>query len=710
MKFSLAWLRDLVDLPEEPATVASRLTAAGLAVEQVEEAGSDTVLDVEVTTNRVDAMNHLGLARELAAIFDRPLRMPDASPPEAAEPAAGAVRVSIADPGCHRYAARVVRGVRIGPSPAWLRARLEAIGGRSINNVVDVTNYVLWELGQPIHAFDFAKVGGREIIVRAARAGEKLVTLDGVERELDLETLVIADAAEPVGLGGVMGGQASEVTEATVEVLIESAHFSPKAVRRTARRLGMHTDASHRFERGSDPEMCAFAASRAATLIRQVAGGEVLAGVVDVRREPDRSWRLQGRLAQARLDRFVGIPVPPADVERWLTRLGFELEREGEDAWRVRVPSWRWYDFQSPRTAAGPGGGVGECWESDLFEEAARLLGLDAIPATLPATRGGDAPPSPAIIRRRQVARHLAACGYAEAIHYAFHDPVDAAKLPALKPGAPVELANPLSERYSVMRRSLLPGLVESARFNQRRGAAAVRLFEIGRVFFARSILHRPASGATPELPEEVEMVGLVAGGSVGSPWQRLAEIDFFDLKGAVEGLAAGFGVEIEARPAVLPGLLEGATAELLSRGEVVGYLGRLAEEEGCPLFVAELALPALGEGPAGLEVEASSRFPGVAADLTLTHGTEVPWAELAAAIEAHRPSILTGFELKDRYQGPGVPEGAVNTTIAFAYGAPDRSLTQEEVNAAHLALANQLESRYGWGSGGSTESGGIER
>ncbi len=690
MKFSLSWLRDYLPLPEEPGEVASRLTAAGLAVEQVEEAGEDTVLDVDVTTNRVDAMNHLGLARELSAIFDRPLRLPDAAPAEAAERTENAVSLAIEDAGCLRYAARVVRGVKIGPSPEWLRLRLEAIGARSINNVVDVTNYVLWELGQPIHAFDLSKVGGRKIVVRSARAGEKLVTLDGVERELASEDLVIADQAEPQGLAGVMGGQPSEVTEATVDVLIESAHFDPKAVRRAARRLGMHTDASHRFERGADPEMCAFAASRAAVLIRQVAGGEVLAGVADVRHDATRHWRLDGRLVQARLDRFIGVQVPPADVERWLARLGFGLERDGAEAWRVQVPSWRWYDFQPAREP-------GECYESDLFEEVARLLGLDAIPATLPATRGADAPPSPVILRRRQVARHLAACGFAEAVNYAFHDPAEAAMLPSLKPGSPaVRLANPLSERYSVMRRSLLPGLVLSARFNQRRGAPAVRLFEIGRAFFGRT---------EPGLPEEIELVGLVVGGTWGSPWQRSVEIDLFDLKGAVESVAAGFGVEIEARPAVLPGLVEGATAELLIDGEVVGYLGRLGEEEAYPLFAAELALAALGEGAADHQVEPPSRFPGVAADLTLTHSLAVAWSELVVTIDAEKPPTLLAFELKDRYQGAGVPEGAVNTTIAFSYGAKDRSLTQEEVNAAHLGLASELESRYGW-----ARDGGMDR
>lgn len=683
MEFSREWLADYVDVPADPRNLQRRLTAAGLNVEGLAAHGDDTVLDVDVTTNRPDCMSHFGLAREVAVVYGRPLRRPPATPAESGERIEDAARVVIEDlQGCPRYAARVVRGVRVGPSPDWLRRRLESIGLRSINNVVDVTNFVLWELGQPLHAFDLAKLAAGTIVVRRARAGETLVTLDGQERKLDPEMLVIADAEKAVALAGVMGGLESEVTEPTQDVLLESAHFDRRAVRTTARRLGMHTDASHRFERGSDPEICAEAASRAAALIAEVAGGTVLVGVLDVRDE-GREWSRRGRLDLARLDAFAGARIPPADAERWLTGLGFGVERNGGGVWNVTVPSWRYFDFQ-PRPEPPH-----EVYPQDLYEEVLRIYGLDNIQAALPAIPGADAPRPPHQIRRERLRRQLAASGYTEAVHFAFLDPALDAAFPSLRPEAkPLRLANSLSEQYSVLRRSLVPNLVETARFNQRRGLAAVRMFEIATVFY-----ERPDGG----LPDQPEHVGLVCGGKVGTPWERESELDLFDLKGVIEAVADAFGVRLSVRPAELQGLLAGNAAELLRGGEVVGYLGRMEEEEGYPLYVAELDTAALAEGEISLQVELPSRFPGVSADFTLTHALATPWAEIDGAIAELKPADLVSWQLKDRYRGPGVPEGAVNTTIAFHYNAGERSLTQEEVNERQLALSAELERRFGW-------------
>lgn len=687
MKFSWNWLRDYVELaPAGLAAgqeLAAKLTAAGLAVEYVEAEGDDVLLDIDVTTNRVDAMNHFGLAREIAVLLDRPLRFPDTAASESSETAASAVRVLIEDERCLRYTAKVVRGVKVGPSPDWLAARLAAVGVRSINNVVDVTNFVNWELGQPLHAFDFATITGATIRVRAGRDGEVLTTLDGVERKLDPDQLVIADDARAVGLGGVMGGLDTEVTATTTDVLLESAHFTPKAVRRTAKRHGLKTDASHRFERGADPEICALAADRAAHLIQKLAGGTVLTGVVDTRVRPVGAFRLSGQLELARLDRFIGVSVPRETVERWFKGLGFELLWGGKSGYGVTVPPWRYYDFHPVRPD-------GSCYEADLFEEIARLHGLDAIPATLPAISGIDQAPQLELLRRRAVADHLAAAGYAEAINFAFDDPTAAAALPTLRPEAgALRLANPLSASYSQMRRSLLPGLVESARFNVRRGAAATRLFETGNVFFGRE----------GELfPDEVEMVALVAGGTLGLPWERATELDFFDLKGALDSLAETWGVRWEYRPAAVHGLLAGTGAEIYAGGERVGVLGQIDGDDPYPLFAAELVLAALGAGQRLRTVSLPSRFPVVTADLTLTHRVAVSWAEIAGALEALRPAHLATFSHKDRYQGPGVPAGAVNTTISFTYGAADRSLTQDEVNLWQTALAEELQRRFGAG------------
>jgi len=686
MEFSLSWLADYVDLPADPYALAKRLTAAGLAVEGVTAHDGDTVIDVDITTNRPDCMNHFGLAREISTIYGHPLRRPTAAPAESSERTRDAARVTVEDSeGCPRFVARVVRGVKIGPSPDWLRRRLESIGLRSINNVVDVTNFILWELGQPLHAYDLNKLAGHELVVRRARPGERLTTLDGAERELDPEMLVIADVERATGLAGVMGGGDSEVTDSTRDILIEGAHFDRRRVRVAARRLGMHTDASHRFERGADPEMCAVAVARAAALIAEMAGGTVLAGEID-ERAPGRSWHRHGHLHLAKLDAFAGAEVPPADAERWLTGLGFAVDRSAGASWKVTVPSWRFYDFQ-PRPEPPH-----EVYPQDLYEEVLRMFGLDNIPAALPGIPGADAPKPAYQIRRERVRRQLAASGYVETVHFAFLDPARDAAFPSLRPEAkPLRLANPLSEQYSVLRRSLAPNLVETARFNQRRGLAAVRMFEIATVFYET---------APGEIPDQPEHVGLVCGGRVGSPWQRELELDFFDLKGTVEALAADFGIALEFRPAELPGLLAGNSAELLREGEVVGYLGRVEEEEGYPLYVAELATGALAGGDPSLAIAIPSRYPGISADYTLTHSLEIPWAEIDGAIAGLASPELVSWELKVRYRGQGgqgVPEGAVNTTVSFHYNARERSLTQEEVNARQAALTQELERRFGW-------------
>ena len=735
MLFSRDWLAEYVELPGSDEELARALTEVGMAVEGIEARDGDVVFDVEVTTNRPDAMCHLGLAREVAVKLGRPLRPPavfaaaaglpsapapaSAAPGEAAggdgapaqgERAEDAVSVHVADPaGCRRYVARVVRGVTVGPSPEWLRRRLTAIGLRPIDNVVDVTNYVLWETGQPLHAFDLAKVPDGRIVVRRAADGERLTTLDGEDRELGPEVLVIADRERPIALAGVMGGLDSEVTAETSDVLLESAHFARRRTRIGARELGLHTDASHRFERGADPGACRAAADRAAELIAELAGGRVVPGAVDARGEPMETPH--GTLDAARLSAFTGVEIDPADVERWLAGLGFGLERiEGRPAaagvgaapaprWRVAVPSWRWYDV--------PPGPDGEVYEADLFEEVVRLHGFDAIPATLPAIAGSDGTRTPEQERRDLVRDHLAACGYAEAVDYAFHSREDDAAFPVLAagPSEPAALANPLSERYAVLRRSLLPNLVGSARFNLRRGAGAVRLFEVGHVFWRPqgARLSAPAPAGSPFAPElvEQEVVGWVCGGTVGRPWDRPAELDLFDWKGPLDGLAERLGAELEVRPAELTGLVAGASAEIVAGGERVGVFGRVDDPDAeTALYAGELFTAALPV-PDRMTLDAyavvvPSRFPAVEADLTFTHPAEVPWAEVRRAVEENRPPDLAGYGLVVRYAGEGVPEGAVNTTIGFRYASPERSLTQEEVNRHQEALRAVLEERFG--------------
>jgi phenylalanyl-tRNA synthetase beta chain len=698
MKFSYNWLATYVDLPALASTqeetgaisaaaaeLATQLTSVGLSVEGIEVLGAgtdalDAVVDVEVTSNRPDCMNHLGLAREIAAKRRTPLRLPVSSFTESLSVSGPGASVRLEDPeGCPRFTLRIIRGVKIGPSPEWLVRRLEAIGSRSINNVVDATNFCLWESGQPMHAYDLATVPGGELVVRRAKAGEKVTTLDGKERALDPEVLVIADRSRVIGLAGVMGGLDTEVTAATTDVLLESAHFDRRRIRIGAKRLGMHTDASHRFERGADFALCDEASRRCAALIAELAGGAIEGpGVDEVATRPQPvAWRLSGH----ELESFGGAAVGDAEIERILGGLGFAPRKTGERLWEGAVPSWREVDFE-PRPDRLPSR---EAWRQDLFEEVWRQVGLDAIPASLPALGGVDAGKNPEHDRRDRLRDRLVGFGYAEAIHYAFGERRADSDFPRLVgEGEPIALANPLSELYAVMRRSLVPNLVAAAEFNANRGARGVRLFESGHLF---------PGGDTAE----VEALAWVAGGSDGGLWDRRPECDLFAVKGELETLLDELGVVAEVVAAELPGVTPGTGAELRFAGEAIGWFGRLQCFEGpFALFAAELRLDRLPLARGRFSVEPPSRYPGIDVDFTLTHPLAVPWQELARAIDAERVEDLARYSLKDRYQGKGIPAGAVATTIAFHYNAPERSLTQEAVNARHLSLAASLERQFG--------------
>ena len=717
MKFLVSWLADYVRLGDglsyslddrgrhvlpslteaerqNAFQLGERLTAVGLAVEDYPIAmlGTDQepLLDVDVTSNRPDAMCYVGLARELAVALDTPLRKPESTAYATEVTDGGSGSVLLEDPeGCPRYVARRIRGVKVGPSPAWLVRRLEAIGARSINNVVDATNFVLWETGQPLHAFDFATIqpaGHGEIRVRRARGGERLVTLDGKERALDAEVLVIADRARPIALAGVMGGLATEVTARTTDVLLESAHFDRRRVRIGAKRLALHTDASHRFERGVDFELCDEASRRCAALIVELAGGEIVESAIDA--VASRPARVEWTLDAPKLERFAGVELADGEIERILSGLGFEPERTGPRSWHGTVPSWRAVDFEPRRTGAS----AGRAYPQDVYEEVLRHVGYARIPATLPTIGGIDAGLNPEHERAARARDRFAAMGFAESIHYAFQPLEWDGRWPALeRKGEPLLLANPLSERYAALRRSLVPNLVAAAESNANRGASGVRLFEVGHLF---------PGGEAPE----IEALAWVAGGDEGGKWDGISAADLFAAKGAGEALLDELGECVpEASPAEFPGIAAGTGGAWRdASGELVGWFGRVESAEvPFPLFAGEISLDRLPAKRARRAVVSPPRLPGISADLTLTHALTLPWSELerairAAAGECGAVELLAGFRLKERYQGAGVPEGAIATTITFDYHGGDRSLTQEEVNARHAALQAELERRYG--------------
>jgi phenylalanyl-tRNA synthetase beta chain len=675
MRLLLSWL--LEHLEEAPGAdeIAERLTGAGFNVELREKAGADEIWDVDITTNRPDAMNHRGLAREAAAAGSGRLLALGAGVAEGSTATASLARVTVEDAaGCPRYCARVIRGVTVGPSPAWLAARLEACGIRPINNVVDATNYVLLDVGQPLHAFELARLRGSEVVVRRARAAELLTTLDGVARVLEPSDLVIADRDRAVALAGVMGGADSEIVATTRDVLLESACFDPVRVRRTARRLGLSTEASFRFERGTDPAMARAAADQAAALIARIAGGEVASGALDSAPGP-----LPGRtitFSLARLDRFGGCAVPSGLTLRVLAALGMDPRADG-DTVTCTVPSWR-VDLELAE---------------DVYEEVLRHFGYDRIPAVLPEVRtvpGARQGAWPLAERARDV---LAASGLAEAVTYSFASAEAEAATsasPLASKGEAIALTNPLSARLAVMRRSLLAGVVEAAAGNLRRGAERVALGEVGRAYFAREGRHW-----------EEERLAVVLGGYVG-PWDAVRAVDFLDLKGLVEGILDSLGARDAGwRPATCAVLAAGQGAEIAVGSEVIGIAGRLAEgveslfEAPSPLWVAEVDLARAGD-VGHVTFAPLPRFPAVPADLTVRHGLELEYRRLVEAIRAAAPDWLESVSPVVRYRGEGVGPGEVKTTLRLVYRHPERSLTQDEVNAAHFALMDRLAGDLG--------------
>ncbi len=686
MRFSLGWLRDYVELPEDAVNLGRVLTAIGFAVEAIEEVDGDSVLDLEITTNRPDAMCHVGLARELAVKLGRPFRPPSSRGlREAAVPASASLEVEVRSyEDCPWYSARIVRGVRVAPSPDWLQRRLRAIGVNPINNVVDVTNYVLWETGQPLHAFDLGRLRARatperlpHITVRRAEAGESLTTLDGQDRRLDPRMLVIADDRGPIGLAGVMGGEAEKVTERTVEIALEAAHFSAARVRLTSKLLAVHTDASHRFERGADPEAPEWASARAVALIAEIAGGEILSGRAEQRapRDEARAW---GEIDRRRLCRFAGFELEAREIVDTLQGLGFEIEANGDDVWRACPPSWRHADF-IPSPDGPEATRHGRLEEADLFEEVLRIAGLDRVPSSLPTISGRDGGEQSAHDRRERVRDVLATFGLAEAVTYSFLAAADDRRFTPLVAGEPLSLENPISEGYQVLRRSALPTLLEAVSFNLRRGAEAVRLFETGKIY---------------STVDEVEVVAVVLGGGLGTPWEGVWTLGFVELKGVVEELFASFDRRVSFAVAEVAGLVVGMTAEILCDGLRVGMIGQVADADSpYDLFAAELLLEPLGRPPLP-RVEVPSRYPGIAVDTTLEHPRHLPWAALAAEVERRRAPELREFGLKDRFEGEGVAQGHVRTTLWFSYQSSERSLTQEEVNRAHAALTERLARR----------------
>jgi len=675
----------LLILPREVAPGTPIAAAVGL---------DDVLIEVNVTPNRPDALSHLGIARELAALLGRPVRAPAPKLAEAGPPAAEAVKVLIAAPEkCARYAARVVEGVKIGPSPLWLARRLESLGIRSISNVVDATNLVLLELGHPLHAFDLDKVGGREIVVRTARAGEHLTTLDGKDRALEPDDLLIADRDRGSALAGVMGGGDSEISAGTTRVLLESAWFQPSTVRRTSRRHGLKTEASYRFERGADPGMVIPALDRCAALIAELAGGKVRPGIVDAHPRPVRAPEV--RLRWHRPAEVLGMDISRAETEQILRGLGFEPRGADAEGATWAVPSWR----------------VDVSIEEDLVEELVRTKGYDAIPETLPpnAVSTPAEPDEARAVGRIRAA--LEAAGFSEAVNFSFVatrelEPFGYTVVTGDGKGRAlgVALKNPISADLAVMRTKLVPSLLKNAALNRRQRVDDVRLYEL-----ARTYQPHPSPEKQPS-SESLQVSGVLLGRRHPVGWAVGGEpVDFYDAKAAVQGVLDALGIRgaswtvRQARGERSSGdWLHPRHSAMVSVGdEVLGDVGELhpkvaaAFELPRGVYAFELHLDALLRAARLVpQYRPIPHLPAVLRDLAVVVEESVTAASVEAVIREE--PLVDDVALFDVYRGAPLAAGKKNLALAIRYRAPDRTLTDGDADAAHKRILERLAKRVG--------------
>jgi phenylalanyl-tRNA synthetase beta chain len=641
----------------------------------------ETIVEIEITWNRPDCLSLIGMAREVAALLGRPLRKPAIELAGVEAPVESFAGVSVEDPqGCPRYTARVLRDVQIGPSPMWMQQRLSACGVRPINNVVDVTNYVMLECGQPLHAFDYDRLAEHRIVVRRARPGEVMATLDGQERKLDGEMTVIADARAAVALGGVMGGAGSEISDGTRHVLLESACFDPARIHRTSLAVGLATESSRRYERGVDPDGVEWASRRAAALMAAYAGARVAKGVVDV--YPGRAEPRRIRLRFDRARSLLGMPIPGDEMVAWLDRLQIPVEGRDAEGCVAVAPSFR-PDLEI---------------EADLIEEVARLHGLDRVPDRMPEAKvvpdADDRPTQAAMAVRNR----LTGLGLTEILNYSFTSKALLDAVDAADGEARVVLPNPVSADYAVMRPSLIPQLIETLGRNLARQNARAAVFEMGRVY-------RRAADGRPCESERVAIGLLGRAGRLGPDGKKPVRSDemFGWIKGVVESLLAAPGAVLVFETVAHPAMEEGAAVAVRADGVSVGVLGlaaarirhtwRMAE----PVGIAELDTAALLARCFRVpQLKSVAAFPATTRDVALVADRSIPHAQVESVMRRSGPPELTGIELFDIYEGEGIGAGRRSMAYSLEYRSPERTLTDDEANAMHETVKQALRRELG--------------
>ena len=697
MKVLYSWLQDFVAVSASPEELASRLALSGTNIGGIENGPHGAVIDAEVTSNRPDCLSHYGIAREVGAIYKLPLKQVSPKPTESAAKSAGAIKVEIRSPElCGRFTARVIRGVKIQPSPAWLKSRLEACGVASINNVVDISNYVMLELGHPLHTFDYDKIRDHSIVVRGANpresgtpngTGEKLKTLDGIERQLDPSTCVICDGdgSRVVGIGGIMGGAETEISFSTKNVLIECAWFDPIAIRRATRSLKLHTEASTRFARGADPEMAELASRRCAELILQLAGGELLAGVVDA--YPGKHAPKKIQVTRAELLRVMGADVPDKEVESILGALGFAPVRVDQNrgaagsilaAWECTRPSWR---AEVSR-------------EIDLIEEIVRIYGLDKFPPRLPASRQGAArlPHYEAEMRLRE---RLIGLGYREIVtipHVA--EERDALFRPA--DVTPTRLANPLSEEAGVLRSTGAVTMAGALEWNLNHGQRNARLFEIGH--------HYRLNGSKP-IETRVLTLGATGAARDKNLYEPARDYSFADLKGDLDNLGSLSG-GLRWEESAIEYLNPARRGALFLKAEALGVAGQLSRRVAERLkFRQDVFLAEINLGPfycAFYGVKNSRRyhpiprFPTVERDFSLALSDGTHFSDVVKAILSLNIPEIVSVEAADLFRGKNIPAGKYSLLVKIALQPRSATLTDTQIGDISARIVSTLEKELG--------------
>lgn len=665
MIVSWNWLKEYVTLDMPVQELERRLMMAGLNHESTSDVDGDIAIDLEVTSNRPDCLGHLGIAREISVLWERPLKLPPLAPKIGAARAADLAKVSLHCPDkCPRYTGRIIRGVKVGPSPTWLTRRLKTIGIAVINNIVDITNYVLMEFGQPLHAFDLAHLKGPEIIVRPGMVGETLEAIDHKTYTLTPDDCVIADKERAVALGGIMGGKFSEVSPQTVDLLIEAAEFAPRCIRATARRVGLHSDSSYRFERGVDPQGVDAASLRACDLILNLAGGELADGVLDVGRAPPARDPVKLRLPQ--LARILGIRIEPSRVVNILTALGGTHPKLNDGSVEVVPPSWR------PDLTR----------EIDLVEEVARIHGYETIPedVTVPMAVSSRAPKDRFLSKIRQV---LTACGFDEALTLsAVDEEISSAFSPWTEEPALVT-QTPVLRRANHMRRSLIPSLLAARRINESVGNTTIELFEIANIYLPKS----------KGLPREEQMLGIISGG------------DFLAVKGVVESILAALNptAKLSDRPAQLD-LCAGQPACFLNnRNEIVGLVGEVSTA-GLKQFelrhattIAEIRLaPLLSLAIPIVTAGKISSQPAMSRDINLVVDEGIRWADVERAVLSVGGPSLESLNFKDVYRDPArLGENKKSFLFSITLRAQETTLTHSEADQIRDAVVDACRGEF---------------